>query len=309
MAELDANDLVLFARIAETGSFSRAAERMRLPRSTVSRRIAGLEKRLGERLIQRSTRNLSITDFGIHLLEHARALAAEVDGAVALAQHRQAKPSGRLRVSLPGDFTTISLPGMLAEFVRKYPAITLEMDLSPRRVDLIGENYDVVVRLGALTEDSQLAARKLLDITAGLYAAPAYLKAVGAPEKPEDLHAVHGLMLMTLSGEPRPWVIQRGNQDKREKWQGIPKQYTAANSPATLMCIAQAGVGTVTLPDFLAKDAVRRRSLVRVLPEWSAPPVPCWAVFPGRRLMPARTRVFLDALVAGMQSAGAGPKR
>src|SRR5579871_2968503 len=101
MADLDANDLVLFARVAETGSFSRAAERMRLPKSTVSRRIAALEKRLGERLIHRSTRKLTITDFGVNLLDHARALAAEVDGALAFAQHRQAKPSGRLRVSLP----------------------------------------------------------------------------------------------------------------------------------------------------------------------------------------------------------------
>ena len=309
MAELDANDLMLFARVAETGSFSRAAQRVRLPKSTVSRRIAALEKRLGERLIQRNTRNLSITDFGMHLLDHARALAAEVDGALALAQHRQAKPSGRLRVSLPGDFATISLPGMLADFARKYPAITLEMDLTPRRVDLIGENYDVAVRLGELPEDSQMAARKLLDITAGLYAAPAYLKVVGTPARPDDLRALHGLLLMTLTGEPRGWMIERGPADRREQWHGIPRQYTAANSPAALMCIAQAGVGVVALPEFLASEAVRRRSLVRVLPEWSSPAVPCWAVFPGRRLMPARTRVFLDALVAGMQMDSETPKR
>src|SRR5688572_6601857 len=99
--DLDANDLLLFARVAEAGSFSRAADRVRLPKSTVSRRIAALEKRLGERLLQRSTRKLAITDFGFGVLDHARALAAEVDSALALAQHRQAKPSGRLRVSMP----------------------------------------------------------------------------------------------------------------------------------------------------------------------------------------------------------------
>src|SRR6185369_1832103 len=147
---LDANDLLLFARVADTGSFSRAAERTGLPKSTVSRRIAALEKRLGERLLQRSTRKLAITEFGHGVLDHARALAAEVDGAQALAQHRQAKPSGRLRVSMPGDFASVALPHMLADFVAAYPSIQLELDLSPRRVDLIGENFDLAVRMGEL---------------------------------------------------------------------------------------------------------------------------------------------------------------
>src|SRR5512141_1387154 len=122
MVDLDANDLMLFARVAEAGSFSRAAERVRLPKSTVSRRIAALEKRFGERLLQRSTRKLSITEFGIGVLDHARALAAEVDGAQALAQHRQARPSGRLRVSMPGDFASFALPEMLTAFVQQHPA-------------------------------------------------------------------------------------------------------------------------------------------------------------------------------------------
>lgn len=155
MIDLDANDLLLFARVAEVGSFSRAADRLRLPKSTVSRRIAALEKRLGERLVNRSSRKLTITDFGVHVLEHARAVATEVDGALALAQHRQAKPSGRLRVSLLANLAASALPEMLANFVREHPAIVLEMDLSSRRVDLIGENYDLAVRVGESLEDSE----------------------------------------------------------------------------------------------------------------------------------------------------------
>lgn len=302
MVDLDANDLMLFARVAEAGSFSRAAERVRLPKSTVSRRIAALEKRFGERLLQRSTRKLAITEFGLGVLDHARALAAEVDGAQALAQHRQAKPSGRLRVSMPGDFATIALPQMLANFVREHPAIALELDLSPRRVDLIGENFDLAVRMGALPDDSQLAARKLAVMTVGLYAAPAYLQAVGTPQGPDDLLALHGLLLEGRGGEPRGWELTRGEGPTRERWRGVPAQHTVANAPDALIRLAEAGVGVVITPDFYVREALAAGRLLRVLADWHMPAGDCWAVFPGRRLMPARTRAFIDALVANMSA-------
>jgi DNA-binding transcriptional LysR family regulator len=300
MPDLDANDLMLFARVAESGSFSRAAERMRLPKSTVSRRVAALEKRFGERLLHRSTRKLTITDFGLSVLDHARALAAEVENARALAQHRQAKPSGRLRVSMPANFGSLTLPTMLARFAREHPAIQLELDLSPRRVDLIGENVDLAVRMGELPDDSQLAARKLAEMAMGLYAAPGYLSQAGAPAEPDDLLGLHGLLVMSRTGEPVGWTLERGPTGARERWRGIPAQHTAANSPDVLMRMAEAGFGVVAVPGFTAQEAVRRRILTRVLPSWSLPPTKCWAVFPGGRLMPARTRAFLDALVAAM---------
>jgi len=297
MADLDANDLMLFARVAEAGSFSRAAERVRLPKSTVSRRIAALEKRFGERLLQRSTRKLAITDFGLGVLDHARALAAEVGGAQALAQHRQAKPSGRLRVSMPGDFAAIALPQMLSDFVREHPAILLELDLSPRRVDLIGENFDLAVRMGALPDDSQLAARKLAVMTVGLYASPAYLAEQGTPRGPDDLLALHGLLLLSRGGEAKGWELARGEGEARERWRGLPARQTIANSPDALIRMAEAGHGVVLSPDFYVRGALAAGRLVRVLPDWHLPGGDCWAVFPGRRLMPARTRAFLDALI------------
>ncbi len=145
---LEANDLQLFARVVEEGSFSRAAVRSALPKSTVSRRIAALEAQLGERLLLRTTRKLTVTDFGHGVLEHAQHVATEVEAAASLAQHRQAEPSGRLRVSMPGDFANNVLATLLAEFVARYPAISLEIDLTPRRVDLFGENFDVAIRIG-----------------------------------------------------------------------------------------------------------------------------------------------------------------
>ena len=169
---LEPNDLLLFARVVESGSFSRAADRVGLPKSTVSRRVSELEKRLGERLLQRSTRKLAVTEFGISVLDHARQVAEEVDGAMALALHRQAKPSGTLRISMPGDFANLRLAELMADFVREHPAISLHVDVSPRRVDLIGESFDLAIRMGELPNDAQLAARRLAEMSTGLYASP-----------------------------------------------------------------------------------------------------------------------------------------
>ena len=202
---LEPNDLLLFARVADAGSFSAAAlERSGLPKSTVSRRLAALEAQLGERLLQRTTRKLSLTDIGQAVLEHARQVVAESEAAAALAQHRQAEPSGRLRVSMPADFATSVLGPLLANFVQRHPAIALELDLSPRRVDLIGENFDVALRMGELADDATLAARLIATFSVGLYAAPSYLKRRGRPREPEALMQHDTLRLLTRSGELAP---------------------------------------------------------------------------------------------------------
>ena len=145
---LEPNDLLLFARVVDEGSFTRAAERLGLPKSTVSRRVAALEMQLGERLLLRTTRKLTVTDFGLAVLEHAHHVVEDVAAAASLAQNRQLEPSGRLRVTMPSDMASIVLAPLLAEFVLKYPAIVLEVDLSARFVDLIGENFDVAIRMG-----------------------------------------------------------------------------------------------------------------------------------------------------------------
>jgi DNA-binding transcriptional LysR family regulator len=145
---LEPNDLHLFARVVDEGSFTRAAGRLGLPKSTVSRRVAALEMELGERLLLRTTRKLTVTDFGLAVLEHAHHVVEDVAAATSLAQSRQIEPSGRLRVTMPSDLASIVLAPLLAQFVLKYPAIKLEVDLSARFVDLIGENFDVAIRMG-----------------------------------------------------------------------------------------------------------------------------------------------------------------
>jgi DNA-binding transcriptional LysR family regulator len=297
---IEPNDLLLFARVAEEGSFSRASERLGVPKSTISRRLAILESQMGERLLQRTTRKLSLTDFGRGVLDHAHQVAAEVEAATSLAHHRQAKPSGRLRVSMPGDFANAVLESLLADFVAKYPAITLEIDLSPRRVDLIGENFDVAIRMGHLADDASLAARRLAVFSVGLYAAPKYLKKRGKPSEPEALMEHDALTLLTRSGEPMSWVLTQGDAS----WEGIPPSRASANSPELLLRLARSGTGIAALSDHFAEPYLKSGELVPVLDDWALPAAPAWAVFPGRRLMPARTRVFLDALAAEFS----GPK-
>ncbi|KAF7600586.1 MAG: LysR family transcriptional regulator [Candidatus Dactylopiibacterium carminicum] len=291
--ELDANDLLLFARVAEAGSFSAAAERAGLPKSTLSRRIAALENRLGERLFTRSTRRLQITDFGTGILEHARRLLEETEAVQALAQYRQAAPRGRLRVSMPPDFAEWLLAPLFLQFAASYPELRLELDLSSRRVDIIGEQFDLALRVTTrLPDDATLVARRLFDLHSGLYASPAYLQRFGTPTRPEELLQHTALGLIGSSGEAQRWQLGKAGAH----WEGLPAGPLAANSVNLLRLLVCHGLGIAGLAERFVADSVAQGLLVRVLPEWRLPSVTVWAVMPGRRLMPARTKVFLDAL-------------
>ena len=290
--DLEPNDLLLFARIVEAGSFSLAAQRLDLPKSTVSRRIALLEASLGERLLQRTTRRLMLTEFGTSLLEHARKLADEVEAAGALAQHRQAAPSGKLRISMPHDFANIGMTQLIARFAERYPAVSLELDLSPRRVDLVAEGFDIAIRMGDLPEDSSLAARRIALERFGLYAAPSYIVQRGLPEHPDDLLQHDLLCILRRSGGPAPWNLQRG----KVSWERELRARLTANSPELLARLACSGMGIAASSDLFVGTYLEKGELVRVLPEWNMPVATGWAVFPGRRLMPAKTRVFLDMM-------------
>lgn len=289
---IDPNDLLIFARVAELGSFSRAAERLGLPKSTVSRRLAALEQRMGERLLLRTTRRQTMTEFGLQLLEHARQVVAEMAAVSALREQRQTAPSGRLRVSMPSDFANLLLVDSLAAFMALHPAISLELDLSPRRVDLLGEGFDVAIRMGDLPDDALLVASKLAVFTHGLYASPGYLAEHGDPQSPDDLARHTAVRLMRGSGEAAGWTLVQGGQ----RWDAVPAGRLSANSPELLMRLASAGAGIAALPDGFAQGAMRGGGLRRVLPGWHLPSSTAWAVYPGRKLMPAKTRAFVDML-------------
>lgn len=291
--DIEPNDLMLFARIVEAGSLSKAAERTDQPKSTVSRRLAQLETQLGERLLQRTTRKLVLTDFGAIVLEHARKVELETEAASALGQHRQGEPSGRLRVSMPQDFANLGMTEVLGEFMARYPKVNLELDLSPRRVDLVAEGFDLAIRMGDLPDDSSLAARRVLTERQGLFASPDYIGLRGLPEHPDDLLEHDLLCVLRRTGGPVPWILQRG----KTVWQRELPAKMIANSPDLLARIACTGVGIAATTHMFARPMVETGKLVRILPEWDLPMSVGWAVFPGRKLMPAKTRAFIDLMV------------
>lgn len=292
---LHANDLILFAHIVHAGSFTRASELTGMPKATLSRRLSELENALGERLMQRSTRRLAVTEFGQRMLVHAQRLLDETEEATALALHRQAVPHGTLRVSLPPEFQALSLVDVVAHFTSRHPDVRLELDLSPRRVDLAAERFDVAVRAAAqLPDDRTLVARRLVTLAGGLYASPGYLRDRGQPRQPADLERHMGLVLVGSDGDRQPWELTRGSA----RWEGLPGQTLAANSLGLQQALAERGLGIVALSERFAAPLLARGSLVRVLQPWCLPPTVIWCVTPGRTLLPRRTEAFIESLKA-----------
>lgn len=288
---------MIFARVAETGSFSAAAERLGLPKSTVSRRITVLEAQLGERLLQRSTRRNFLTEMGQRILIPAEQIIHEVDAVMAVAEHRQVTPSGRLRVSVPGDLAAISLAPMLAEFSKAYSEIQLELDLSPRYVDVIGDGFDLAIRIGGEAQDLRLTTRHLVDLGIGLYASPQYRDRADLPDAPEAL-AQHDVLVLLADGVPVNWVLNKDAQSVPAVMSG---RRVCANSYELLFRLARSGAGITAMPDLFARPYLASGELVRILPAWSLAPAMVRAVFPSRQLMPRKTRVFLDALLSHLK--------
>ncbi len=286
---VSADDLLLFAAIAEAGSLARAAEGLAMPKATVSRRLSNLEAALGQQLLVRTTRRLSLTDFGQGFLEQCQRVAEEVGAANDFAKSQERQPRGRLRVSMPSDYAQQQLSGAIATFVEQYPDIHLDLDLTSRRVDLIGEHFDLVIRMGELASDATLVARKIDEQHFGLYASPIYLALHAAPQEPDDLARHQCVRLLSARGSAVPWKLISG----KETWEQVPPGKLTLNSPGVIQQLLLDGAGIGALPDRFAEPDVRAGRLARVLPDWCFPSVPAWAVMPTRRYLPAKTRAFL----------------
>ncbi|HEX5363788.1 MAG TPA: LysR family transcriptional regulator [Gallionella sp.] len=289
---LSADDYILFAAIVEQGSLVRAAESLAMPKATVSRRLTNLETALGQRLLIRTTRRLTLTEFGQEFLDHCRRIAEEVATAQDFVRSQEARPRGHLRVSMPGDYARQYFSRAIATFIETYPEIQLDLDLSSRRVDLIGERFDLAIRMGTLENDATLVARKIDEHLLGLYASPIYLALHPAPRHPDDLQHHAAVRLLSARGAAIPWKLVRG----KEVWEGVPPGRLTLNSPDMIQQLLLDGAGIGAVPCRLAAEEVRFKRLVRVLPEWSLPAVPAWAVMPMRRYLPVKTRAFLSHL-------------
>lgn len=291
---IDANDLTLFAQLIDAGSFTKAADKIGLPKSTLSRRVASLEASLGERLITRNTRQIVITAFGEQILKSSRCILEELDAVSGLIQDRQATPSGLLRVSLPVDFDEMDLAALIEKYSVKLPNVRLELDISSRRVDLVEERFDLAIRVSMKRpEEATLLSRKISDIKCCLYASPAYLTRYGVPVTPDDLNAHIGLGLGQDARNVQKWLLKNTHG---ESWEGIPTGPLIVNSPFLLRDMALRGLGITGLSEHKAKSYLDNGRLVRVLPEWWLPTASVWCVLPTRRLLPARIAEFIEML-------------
>jgi DNA-binding transcriptional LysR family regulator len=294
---MDLNDIVVFTKVVETRSFTGAAEQLGLPKSTVSRKLAQLEERLGVRLVQRTTRKLALTDIGQAYYARCSRIVADVAAAEQLVTDMQATPRGRVRVTAPIDISTRYLGEIVAGFVAANPDVTVELEASDRIVDLIEEGFDVAVRFGALPE-STLIARRLCKIESLLVATPAYLARRGTPATVEDLDE-HDRVLFAPNARVQGWTLVHGEATYEF---GRPARF-ASNNVGAVRGAVLAGAGISMLAEFMVADDIAAGRLVPVLPEWRNRPTDAHAVYPARQNLPPRLSLFLDHLARALDPA------
>ncbi|MCG8508300.1 MAG: LysR family transcriptional regulator [Rhodospirillales bacterium] len=280
----------LFVRIAETGSFSNAARELGISKSSASKKMTALEERLGARLINRTTRRLSLTEVGMAFNERAQRILAELEEAEQAVTHLVAEPRGTLRVSAPVTFGTGPLATALADFMTEYPELAVSLDLSDRRVDLVGEGYDVAIRVAELA-DSSLIARKIARVRRVVCASPDYWKRYGVPDAPRDLKH-HNCLVYTFLETPSEWQFQKDGKGQTVRVRGT----FHANNGAAIRAAATAGLGVCQSPTFIVGDDLRDGRLVTALDDFEDKSLAVYAVYPHRHHLSAKVRVFVDFL-------------
>jgi DNA-binding transcriptional LysR family regulator len=289
---IDLNSLVIFATVADASSFSEAARRLKMPISTVSRRIAELEDQLGVRLMERSTRNLRLTDVGSEVLEQARR-SVEVSEAIEnVVSNRLSNISGLLRLSAPPSISDAMLQPMVGAFHASYPDVRVEIFVTDRYVDHIAEGIDLVFRIGAGAErDSSLVAKKIMTYRHRLLASPAYLEKSKPLEKPQDLLG-HRLLAFAYFKAESNWTFHHVNGKDRETLSFLP--HLSMNDFTGLASALVAGGGIGDLPPVVQPELVRDGRLVEVMPEWRFRSYDLLMVHLGNRHVSRTLRVFKE---------------
>lgn len=295
MDRLDA--MRLFARVADLGSFTAVAQQMNLARSVVTRQVAALESHLGTKLIARSTRRLSLTSEGAGYLEKCREILDLVDAAeTGLNEERQA-PRGPIRLTVPSSFGVRQLMPLFAEFMDSHSGITLELEFSDRRVNLIEAGFDLAIRISDRLEPGDVA-RRIGSSRGVVAAAPAYLKRHGRPAHPQDL--IHHECLGYLLSPRADWSFV---VDGETRWFPVRGRLQANNGEALLEAAIR-GLGITRTPTFVAEQAVRDGRLELLLPGFPTLELGIYAVFPGNRHLPQRVRALVEFLAGRI---GANP--
>ncbi|MDF0748614.1 LysR family transcriptional regulator [Marinobacter sp. 71-i] len=286
------NAMQAFARVVETGSFTKAAETLHMSKTSVTQLVQQLEARLRVRLLNRTTRKVNVTADGAAYYERVIKLLADMDDAETSLSSVSVLPRGRLRVDVPSPLARMILIPALPAFHAEYPDIQLDMGVSDRMVDLIDESVDCVVRGGELT-DLSLVARRVGDLSLGVYAAPSYLESAGLPSHPQELsappHYIVGFR-WARAGLGASYAMHRNGETVEV--QGRYK--IAVDDGNACLAAGLAGLGVLWLPDYMAREHVSRGELVRLFDDWHLDPMPMYVAFPPNRHVSAKLRVFID---------------
>jgi DNA-binding transcriptional LysR family regulator len=280
------NDMALFVEVVKAKGFRSAADAMGMPNSTLSRRVSALEKAIGLRLLHRTTRKIELTEAGQIYFERCKRIVDEARLAHEQLGEMLAQPGGVLRVSLSVDFGVIYLAPLITEFAERYPGIAFDLDLTPRRVDLVSEPFDVAIRMGE-PENSQLIARKLASFTPYLYASPAYLERSGEPSTPAELEQHECLVFLRADS----WTLHDG---KRSTTVTVGGRFML-NSVGMMRRLATLGMGITMMTEEIVADELASGKLRRILPQWHGAPKSVYAITE-TRLLPAKTQRFIEFL-------------
>lgn len=288
---IDLPALQAFVKVVQTGSFTAAADALHTHKARLSRVVGRLERELGARLLERTTRSLSLTEVGREFHARAQAILASVDDARQAVQQAMGQPQGTLRLTCGSEFGMLAVSGWINRYLQLHPGVKVEVEMSSRLVDLVHEGFDLAIRVGELA-DSSLAARRLGTLRYGLYASPAYLRRAGTPRAPAEL-ARHAQLVFASSLRRTAWVLRQGADTHRVP---LSPRLLASNSFAVRDAAVQ-GLGVALLPRRVAGPLVADGRLRALLKDWQPPEVPVHAVFASARYLAPKVRAFVDLAV------------
>ena len=287
MEQFDLNEIAIFVKVVDAGSFTGAAKSLGLPKSTVSRKITQLEERLAVRLLQRTTRTLSLTDTGTAYYQQCSRIINDVQEANVAVTEMQSKPVGTLRITAPMLFGSMVLSDIIADFLKNNSGIQIDLVLTDQTLDLIQEGIDVAFRVGVLA-DSSLIARTLGTVNLITCASPAYIEKYGMPEHPQDL-TKHEILAW---GQTKSWDF-----DTPESFSVNVSPKVKVNDAFSLHKLALNGLGIARLPAFLCADDIRSGALKPMICNWSVNSAPIHALYPSNRHLSVKVRSFVDYIV------------
>lgn len=280
--------MMLFAAVVRAKGFSQAARETGMPKSTISRKVARLEEQLGVRLLQRDTRNLSLTQVGALFYQHCISIRDEIEAAKATIENTNNDVSGSLRIAIPVSFSQELIANLCSSFMRLYPNVELDVQFTDSEVGLVGEGYDIAIKYGPL-QSSDLVARLLFERQPILVASPGYLKANGTPATPQELANHDGILLGTSRSAPI-WPLGKGSRKTMVSF----KRKVRVNSAVMVKKLAQDDFGIAMLSNSVCKNELASGSLVPILQEWPIEAFKVYGVYSSRRQLATNISVFLD---------------